>query len=211
MRVNISRLLLVCGLGVLFTFLSGCLSTRPSSFYQLSEMNSRPVAQDTSSEGSMVVVIGPVRIPDYLDRSQIVTRSGKNGLMLAESDRWAGSVESDLARVLVGDIRAQLPPELLFVMRWAPLLESHVTSSYRVEIIVNRFEGELDGAVNLNTQWGIFAKDKGLLFRKESTAVEQVTGKGYGAYVEAMSRAVERLSKEIADGIVATAAKRNPL
>jgi uncharacterized lipoprotein YmbA len=207
MKNTSSYLLTASALWLLVVTLGGCASSPSSKFYQVSAASGQAAeARDVPRQGSEVISIGPLRVPDYLDRSQIVTRSGKNEIKLAEFDRWAGSIEDDIIRALVEDISAQLPPGRFFVIRWSPLLDSQLSSSYRVEMIVSRFEGALDGAVTLKAQWGILGKDKSFLFRKESLVVEQVNGNGYDAYVNAMSRAIERLSREIADGIVSKAA-----
>ena len=203
MKNTSSYLLAAPALILLAAILSGCASSPPSKFYQLSGMGGQSaVAPNVPSQDSEVVSIGPLRIPDYLDRPQIVTRSGKNEIRLAEFDRWAGSIEDDIIGALVEDIACQLPAGRFFVVRWSPILDSLLAYSYRVEMIVSRFEGPLDGAVTLRAQWGVRGKDKNILLRRESVVVEQVSGSGYDAYVNAMCRALERLSKEIADGIV---------
>jgi uncharacterized lipoprotein YmbA len=163
-------------------------------------------ARSASNQGGEVVSVGPLRIPDYLDRPQIVSRSGNNAVILSEFDRWAGSVENDIVRVLVEDMSAKLPPDRFFVIRWTPLLDSQLSSSYRIELIVNRFEGPLDGTVTLKANWGVLGKDRKMLLYRESAIVEQINGIGYGAYVDALSRAVDRLSKEITETIISKAA-----
>jgi uncharacterized lipoprotein YmbA len=207
MRTIFSHPLAACAFGLIVMILGGCASSPPAKFYQLSTVNGQAgEAGNASHQGSEVVSVGPLRIPDYLDRPQIVTRSGQNELKLAEFDRWAGSIESDIMRVLSEDISAQLPADRFFVIRWTPLLQSQLSPSYRVEMIVSSFDGPLDGSITLKAQWGIFGRDRNPLMRKESIVVEKVTGSGYDAYVEAMSRAIGRLSKEIAAGIVSKAA-----
>ncbi len=207
MKNNFSHPLAACTLGLLVLILIGCASSPPSKFYQFSAVNSKAAeTQRAPGQDSEVVSVGPLRIPDYLDRPQIVTRSGQNELRISEFDRWAGSIENDIIQVLVEDISAQLPANRFFVIRWSPLLESRLSSSYRVEMFVNRFEGPLGGEVTLGAQWVILGKDKNVLARKESHVVEKVNSSSYEAYVEAMSRAIARLSREIADSIVSKAA-----
>jgi uncharacterized lipoprotein YmbA len=207
MRNNFSRPFAACALGLFVVILSSCATSPSSKFYHFSAVNGQAVEPgNTTHQGSEVVAVGPVRIPDYLDRPQIVTRSGQNEFRLAEFDRWAGSIENDIVRVLTEDISAQLPEGRFFVISWTPLLQSQLASSYRVEMIVSRFDGPLDDAVTLKAQWGLFGKDNNVLVRKESVIVEKINGGGYDAYVDAMSRAIGRLSKEIADGIVSNAA-----
>ncbi len=201
MKNNLPHGLVVCTLGLLVVILCGCASSPSSKFYQLSAMNAPASEMHSSNQDVMVVVIGPLRIPDYLDRPQIVTRSGKNKLHLSEFDRWAGSLENDIIRVLVEDVSAQLPPKRFFVIRWAPLLQTRLSAAYKVELIIERFDGALGGLVSLKAQWGIFSPEKGLLMKRESQIDEEVRGKDYDSVVDAMSRAIGRLSKEISDGI----------
>jgi uncharacterized lipoprotein YmbA len=130
-----------------------------------------------------------------------VTRVGKNELKLSEFDRWAGSLESDVTRVLVEDISSLLPADRFFVVRWTPYPESQMPASYRVEVLVDRFEGTPDDSVQLNVQWRVFARNRSLLLASESIIREQINGCSYDALVAAMSSALERLSQEIAGGI----------
>jgi uncharacterized lipoprotein YmbA len=66
---------------------------------------------------------------------------------------------------------------------------------------VDRFEGALGGSVSLRAQWSLYAKDKGLLLKGEPIINEHVNDGSYNALVEAMSSALERMSRDIADGI----------
>ena len=195
-------------LGAVLVMLAGCASSPPSKFYQLSSLQGQTqVAREGARDQSLIVAVGPVRIPDYLDRSQIVTRSGKNELTLAEFNRWAGSLEADVSRVLMEDISSLLPADRFFVVRWLPYLESELPVSYRVQLRIESFEGTPGDSVFLRAHWVISAKGKDVLLKKESAISEQVKGSSYDALVEAMSKAVEKLSREIAEGIMSAGGK----
>jgi uncharacterized lipoprotein YmbA len=189
-------------LGLLVVILAGCASSPSSKFYQLNSLQNRTsITRDASLEQNLIIAIGPVRIPDYLDRPQIVTRAGKNELRLSEFDRWAGSLESDVTRVLLEDISGLLPADRFSTVRWIPYLESQVPTSYRVAVLVDRFEGTLGDSVLLKAQWEVFARNRSLLLKRESVIREQINGGSYDALVAAMSSALERLSQDIAGGI----------
>ncbi len=191
-------------LALFLAILTGCASSPSSKFYQLNPMQDKTSAtRDASPDQNLTIAIGPVRVPDYLDRPQIVTRSGRNELKLSEFDRWAGSLESDVNRVLVEDISSILPADRFFVVRWTPYLESQVHASYRVEVLLERFEGTLGDSVLLKAQWAVFAKDKRLLLKKEAEIREEMNGSSYESLVAAMSSALERLSRDISGRIVA--------
>jgi uncharacterized lipoprotein YmbA len=183
--------------------LTGCASSHSSRFYQLSPVQSKTsVTSGVLPCHGLVVAIGPVRIPDYLDRPQIVTRSGKNELKLSEFDRWVGSLESDVSRVVSEDISSLMPPDCVSIVRWTSYQASQMPASYRVEVSVDRFEGTLGDSVHLKAQWRVFAPDGGLLLNKESNITEQTNGSSYDALVAAMSGLLERLSCDISGGIV---------
>lgn len=187
--------------------LAGCARSAHARFYQLDPTSARDLATPAEArQGSLVVAVGPLGVPDYLDRPQIVTRTGKNELELAEFDRWIGPLENDLARVLAENIAAQLPPERFFVVRWSPLLETQLPVASRVEVRVERFEGALGGPVVLRAQWGLFSRRAGMVFRAESTITEPVSSPTYAALVNAMSKAAAKLSEEIVARILATPA-----
>ena len=52
----------------------------------------------------VAVVVASVRLPQYLERPQIVTRSGDNRLQLAEFDQWGGNLYQDMTRVLAQNL-----------------------------------------------------------------------------------------------------------
>jgi uncharacterized protein len=77
----------------LLVVLTGCASTPPSRFYTLSAMPKvLPVNLPADLPGDFSLGVGPVNIPQYLDREQIVTRVGENELVLAEFDRLGGDL-----------------------------------------------------------------------------------------------------------------------
>jgi hypothetical protein len=96
-------------LAVCFVFLAGCASTAPSKFYTLTPMKAADgPASSVTFEGGSLLAVGPVRLPDYLDRPQIMTRSEGNEIRMHETDRWAGSLEGDVSRVLIENLSVLL-------------------------------------------------------------------------------------------------------
>ena len=197
--------------GLLVVLLAGCASSPPSSFYQLSPFQkSDSITSDASRKQDLIIAIGPVRIPDYLDRPQIVTRTGENELTLSEFHRWAGSLESDVVRVLAENLSELLAGDHFHIVRWTPYQESQLSASYGVEVLMERFEGTRGESVLLKAHWAISAHGKNVLLRRESLINEQVQGDSYDAVVAAMSRALERLSQDITGGIRSVLQEEHP-
>jgi uncharacterized lipoprotein YmbA len=202
-------MIIICGLAVTLT---GCFGTSQSSrFYTLAS------PADKSGQGStglhMAVVIGPVTIPDYLDRKQIVTRSGRNEIVLAEFDRWGGTLDGEISRVLVAGLADRLNSLNIAVLPWSSTPPYTVKTLYRIPVSVTGFDGTLGGKVVLQAAWTVLVKGEKkeeAIIARESTITEEVRGKSYEALVAAMGKAVERLGEEISDSLVAVIGQTKP-
>ncbi len=184
--------------------LSGCFgSSRPSRFYTLTPPEKSGRQASTSPE--RVVAVGPVTIPDYLDRNQIVTRSGGNEIFLAEFDRWGGPLDGEITRTLVACLSDRLNSRHLTVFPWRSVTLAEPNVVYRIPVNVVRFDGSPGGKVVLDATWGVIVKGEKRdtsVFATESTITEEVKGRGYDALVAAMEKAVERLGNQMADSIM---------
>ena len=96
------------GLGAfaLSVAIAGCAVTQPANFYTLSPA-AEPTVAKRSAEG-LVVGLGPITLPQYLDRPDIVTREGANQMQLAEFNKWAEPLEPMLTRIMAEDLYALL-------------------------------------------------------------------------------------------------------
>ncbi|NTU42277.1 MAG: membrane integrity-associated transporter subunit PqiC [Nitrospirales bacterium] len=197
------KLFAVAGMMVL---LAGCAGTPPSRFYTLHSIkDSAPYHESTATD--LPVALGPVEIPDYLDRPQIGTRTSQSEIFFSDFDRWAGSLREDIARVLSEDITELLTESSVTVspMKWG------ANHQYRISVDIQRFDLLRGGKVVLNAQWSIIGRDrKKTLLTRASAFEEQAEGESYPAKIAAMSRALEKLSREIAGGIRAVTGKEQP-
>ena len=69
--------------------LTGCAGSESVRYYVLSATPAGPVG---AAVRDIPVGVGPVELPEYLDRPQIVTRTSQNELNVADFDRWAESL-----------------------------------------------------------------------------------------------------------------------
>ena len=193
----------------IFTFclmavaLSGCIGTsQPSRFYALSSLQGpEPIPHATSTSLSTIVAVGPLAIPDYLNRPQIVTRAGRNEMRVNEFQRWADGLEDNLSRTVVEDLSVLLPPDRFSVIRWMPAVQGDVPITYRVAVDVVRFDATPGGTVFLEADWAIRGKEKTVVLAKKSSISGTAGGAEFTDLVVAMSKAVEDLSREIAAGV----------
>jgi len=183
--------------------LAGCIGspTRPSTFYVLSADDSGPVAGRASPAAPLSLGLGPVQLPDLFDRPQIVTRSDPNRIDLAEFDRWGGDLNKDLSRVLAQNLMARLNTEAVLLYPWS----SSRRPDFEVAIQFFRFDGALGQAAELEGVWRLVDGAAGCEHASRRFRIQQpVSGSDYAALVSAISRAVARLSDDVA-AAVATA------
>jgi uncharacterized protein len=176
--------------------LAGCSESPPTQFYTLSGMQLPPAGQNAPKT---VVGVGPVTLPEYLDRPQIVTRASGNRVVLASFHSWVEPVDSMFTRVLVGNLSSLLATDNVVTVpqrRPMPL-------DYEVEVDVDRFDADHTGRAVLDARWRVFRKDGAeLIGEGRSTIVEPAAEAGsYEEIVAAMSRALAGLSSAIAGTI----------
>ncbi len=187
--------------------LAGCIgSSRPSRFYTLTP--SAAGQAPTTAGADAILAVGPVEIPDYVDRHQIVTRAGTNEIVLAEFDRWAGSLREEITRSLVAVLADRLSPQHIAVSTGRPPNAVPGASTYRAAVSISRFDGVPGQSVVLRGRWALIAQRDGkasAVAVREATVTEKVDGAGYETLVAAMSRALARFGEELADSVTAQA------
>ena len=183
---------------LILCILSGCGVTSPASrFYLLSPMDETATKQEAIADpGFVSISIGPVSLPKYLKKQQIVTRSGSNELRLAEFDRWAGKIEEDIGRVVAENLAYLLATDRVLPY---PAIDG-VETDYTIEMDISRFDGSLGGNVELMARWAIFDKERNVVKGVTAThIIEPVQGNTYTDLVAAQSRALGALSRQMGD------------
>jgi len=188
-------------LGLTLVFLAGCGTTRPSKFYILSPI---PAGESVTATGNEPAIgLGPVVMPKYLDRPQIVQRAGDNQLLLAESHRWAEPLANNFTRVLAENLAATIPVDQVAVYPWSRTTRV----DYQVSVDVMRFDADADGNAVLSTDWKVQeTESEKIITRKRSTFSEAALATDYAAIVAAQSRLLAAFAREIT-GIIRSATR----
>ena len=183
---------------------AGCVgSSRPSKFYTLAPAEVRDGAVPAAADATLAV--GPVELPDYLDRKQIVTRAGATELVVADFDRWGGALDREITAALVSTLEGRLAARNMRVVPWRSVGLTPVGSGYRAAVTLSRFDGTLGQSVVLQGRWELFAQRGGKpIAVTDATITEKIDGEGYDALVAAMQRALARFGQQMADTVVAS-------
>ncbi len=169
----------------------------PTRFFVLSAATNAGPAP--AADPGLLVVLGPVHLPDYLLRPEIVQRAGPNQVEPSRVDRWAEPIDRGLVRVLCLDLGARLPRRSVVPFPAARGDEPGV----QVELEIAAFEADRAGQARLEGRWRVrgprSARDGVEEFRLERPAASQETP----ATVAAMSALLADLADEIAAGLSA--------
>lgn len=177
----------------------GCARTPQARFYILQPQPSAiDQSQPSVSVNDMIIGVGPVELPEYLDRPQIVTRISSNELYLSEFNRWVESLEENFSSVLAENLSVLLSTDKVLVYPWIGSIE--VKRQVRVNVL--QFDSLPGGEVLLKVLWGLKDEDGKYLSSIKKSSFSTPAGKGYPEMVEAMNRVLGDFSREVANEII---------
>jgi uncharacterized lipoprotein YmbA len=188
---------LVIPIAAMAAAVSGCSTTAPARFYTLDVT----AVSDGAAPASYPIMVGPVSVPAAIDRPQFVVRVAPNRVDVDEFNRWAAPLNDAIAQVVAGDL-----VKLLGTPNVAAAPMANFDPAYRVTIDVQRFESIPGQAALLEAVWTVHGTAGAQTRSGRTVAREAVQGgDGFEALAAAHSRALARLSGDIAAAIRAEA------
>jgi uncharacterized lipoprotein YmbA len=155
------------------------------------------VANATAAEARDAIVVGPVTLPEVVDRPQLVVRIGANEVAILEQHRWAEPLRSEIPRLI-----ARTLSQLLGTSRVSAYPESaSQEAGLRVAIDIQRFEAAPGIEVSVEALWSVRRLPGGKPTTGRSIVREPIAGEGYDAVVAAYGRALAALSRDLAQAV----------
>ena len=186
--------------------LLGCISsnTPATKFYVLNPLDpGESLLKDTDPKEPLSLEVASLRLPQYLERPQIVTRSTGNRLELAEFHQWGGNLRKNMMRVLAKNLSQLLATPNVFLSPHQP----QTPPDFRIDIEVMKFERDPDGKVRLSVQWILSrGQDRKPLITQmtDLTGQEEQTESDLETTVSSMSALMGELSVIISREILKT-------
>ncbi len=195
-RISTGIRLLFTGMPLLL--LAGCGTTPPTSFYLLTPVEQLQPSDSRDALPNLVIGVGPIRLSDYLGRPQIVARENVNRLQIEEFDRWGGTLETNVSWVVAENLSTLLGTDSVLSLPW----ERAILPAYQVTIDIRRLDAGDDSQLDLIAVWGVLNSDgRELLAIRRTDIQEPISDSEMGTLVAAQSRALGRMSEEIASAI----------
>lgn len=207
--MSLTRLLLkTCTAGAIAMALAGCSAIARtilapqkdvSKFYLLTpttDAAAPATATAQSTSGDFVIGLGPIKLPKYLDRPEVVTRTAPNRLELSKEDRWGESLQNGFTTVMERDLTARAGTGRVLVFPWY----NTVHIDLQVQIDVYRFETDAQGNAQLSAKWTILdSTGKNILYTQVSDITQPSKPSDATDAAAALSRTIGDLSSQIAN------------
>ena len=194
----LGRMVRLISIAIIAVAACGC-STTQARFYTLDST----AAPDGAPAAHTAVMVGPVTVPASVDQPEFVVQIASNRVELDEFNRWAAPLNDGIARAVAGDLVVLLgTPDVAT----APM--ASFSPAYSVTINVQRFESTRGEGALLDALWAVHQTAGGATRSGRTVAQEAAQGDGYDALAAAHSRALARMSGDIAAAIRAEADHR---
>jgi len=170
---------------------AGCGTTPDSTFYTLNAEAGTGSAQ----KSGISIVVGPVTVPEAVDRPELVIRTTGNRLKIEEFHRWVEPLKTEIPRVVAAQLRRDLGTPKTAAFSDVALTDP----DFRVLLDIQRFESQLGGDATVDVLWTVRGRGKKRVTGR-TLARESAAG-SYESLVAAHGRALATVSRAIADAI----------
>jgi uncharacterized protein len=184
-----SRLNLCALLVVIMVSLAACGSTPPSDYYVLAARASDIPSGDTPSVG-----VGPISIPEYLNRNSMVFNRDGNKLEIATFARWAEPLESGISRVLSLNLASNLNTEDIQVFPWHPTRAPEYAVGLRLLLL-----DSTNQRAQLVAEWSLRKGGEDATEKRRIVRLEKATGAAGDITPDDVAAAYSELLGELSD------------
>ena len=175
---------------------AGCGTPAKLNYYTLSAQPASPPAVASASR-ALNVYVGPITIPEAVDRPQMVMRIDANRVELVELERWAEPLKAAIPRFIADTLARELATSTVMTSRQSATL----TFDYRVAVDVQRFDFSAGDGAAIDALWTIRTASETVPRTGRSEAREPTAARDSQAMAAAQSRALEKVAREIAAAI----------
>lgn len=179
---------------LLILFLVSCGSSPPLNYYLLTA--NIPGGNPGGEEGAPAtrVGVGPVSIPEYLQRIQIAFSGTDNRLQVASNDRWSEPLELAIPRVIATNLARLDGGRFVTVFPWRQDEEPE----YTVRIDLVHLNRNTDNLAAIEAHWRLLDnRTKSVLERGTFQATKNMDQFSYAALAAAYSDLLAELSRTL--------------
>ncbi|MBL8199728.1 MAG: membrane integrity-associated transporter subunit PqiC [Chromatiales bacterium] len=175
--------------------IAACASSPAPRYFRLVAL-AEPVA--AASPAGTAVIIGPFQLAEYLDRPQLVTRDGPNGVTVADYERWAEPLDANFQAAVAANVGRLLGSDQVLEFPAQTILKG----GRRVTGRVLQFDVDAAGLAVLEVQWGVLDGASAVVRPGRVSRYEaRASGPAAAARVAAMNATVTAFSADVAAAV----------
>lgn len=186
--------------------LSGCAPSPDPDFFILSPLQTNDSLAGAAKDKALPLVVGPISLPTYLDRQQIVIRKKGQRLDIREQDRWAEPLATGVSRLLCTDLALLLASPAVQESQHGGLPRGPYL---RLIMELEELDMLAGGGGRLTGRYRV-QDQRGKVLINRRSAIERAGKRNMKSQVATLSSLVNQLSQEIAQEIQALPASSSP-
>lgn len=176
--------------------LSCAKSSKPVEYYMLDASVGIDNNQTLKGDEGSMIGLGPIRLPEYLDRFQMVVAVSENKYKLIDGHRWAEKLDQNISLALFKTLPAQLDTDRMIRYPWP----QRPGVDFQIKIDILELNIDEKGQSQLIAQWSIKSKDETIL-NKRSSFTAQASTTDIDKMVQAQSECLTKLGREIVSSL----------
>jgi len=190
------RLILVFAIAV---STAACSVSKSTNYYVLTANSDTPAVQvSTVFEDQPSLGVGPVSVPEYLQRSQIVYSMMGNQLTVSSANQWSEPLNSAIVRVVTSNLSRLTPAVSIRPFPW----RSDSKPEMVVRIALTELNRRAAEEAKLVADWVLVdTESKQVIHRARFSQSARVSGFSYSKLVQAYSDLLAALSRDISEAI----------
>src|SRR5712691_596293 len=162
--------LVLCAISIIA--LSSCSTPAlPRRLYVLTPLTQVEPASRAPGVGDVTIGVGPVEVPQYVNRPEIVTGRNSPVLQSAALAEWAEPLRDGFTRVLAENLSLLLATERVVIFPW-----QSAAPEYQVVVHVIQFLGQPGGDVALVALWSLLGKQGQEVLVSKKSSFREPTG-----------------------------------
>ncbi len=180
----------------------GCGSSPPVQYYDLEALETGYV---DDGDTFLRIGVGPLRTPDYLSRSQIVTRGTDSKVIVDDFNRWVEPVDDAIYRIVSENLDSLVDDAVVVAFPYTHIADL----DYQLVGRISRFDAGQDGTAVLQIQWGVItSRDEFVVQPKRARYEARAAQAGdYPALARAMSEVLQQFSRDVAESLQAAVSR----
>ncbi len=193
-----TRLILFAGLAI--TLALGSCASSPEVNYYLLTANSKDNlgSSNPANNISVSLGVGPITVPEYLQRSQIVYSMDGNNLTIAQQDFWSEPLDSAISRVVAYNLMRLNKNSSIVTFPWRGDQSPH----YAIRISIIELNRSSTNIAHLEAEWTLLdQQSKSILGNQIFSATVEMSEFSYLALAGAYSELLAVLSENISAAV----------